>query len=575
MSKRSHSRWSPQPISSIADINPTTSLPRDGGSVPYYEMAAIDESNGELRAPEMVSMANGRSGKTKFRNGDVLFAKITPCVQNRKSALVRGIPGDLAFGSSEFYVLRAGKRVLPELLYFFIRQQKVIDAAVAGFTGTSGRKRVPRKFWDTMGIPVPPLPVQERIVQILQKADDIRRKRQEALGLADAILPAIFSGVFGSPGSNPHGYEKTSLGKVTDLITSGYTPRGGARNYVAEGPLLIRSQNVRMLHLDLSECAHLPESIHEEMARIRVFPGDVLLNITGASIGRVAWSADDIPPANVNQHVCIIRTDKSKALPEYLAYTLATPWYQHIILNAPGSAQTGFNHTRVRALEVLVPPMPIQKSFVAQVEALRRAQDQCVAGLDDIETALQTLMAQAFTGELTAEWEAANAEEIAARAAFHERLPRFMILALLVEKAKCAGRKVAEAAVLITALMKYVFLLQMEGNGSRRRLYSFVPHHYGPFAKELYVDLEKLKADGLVTVDNETEEDKTRITLTDPAKAEEAIAALPEDLKGDAATVVETYGDLNHNALLKAVYKKYPAYARKSRLRRGARKKGK
>jgi len=175
------------------------------------------------------------------------------------------------------------------------------------------------------------------------------------------------------------------------------------------------------------------------------------------------------------------------------------------------------------------------------------------------------LLSRAFTGELTAEWEAANAEWIAGRQAFYERLPRLVILALLAEKAKRAGR--AAATVLITALMKYVFLFQMEGNGGRRRLYHFVPYHYGPFAKELYTDLGKLQEEGLVQVESNPEEDKMKITLTDQVMTEALLAELPEDLKEDAATVISTYGDLDHNSLLEVVYEKYPAYAKKSRLR--------
>jgi len=437
----------------------------------------------------------------------------------------------------------------------------------------------PRRFIDTTTkpglnrdrvyeqiVPIPPIPVQERIVQILQKADEVRRKRKEALELAEAILPSIFNDMFGTPGLNPQGYVKTTLGKVTDLVTSGYTPRGGARNYVDDGPLLIRSQNVRMLYLDLSDCAHLPETIHQEMARVRVIPGDVLLNITGASIGRVAWAGEDIPPANVNQHVCIIRTQKEVLVPEYLAYSLATPWYQHIILNAPGSAQTGFNHARVRALEILVPPMPVQKSFVAQVEALRQATDKCIAGMNDIEATFQTLLSRAFNGELTAEWEAANIDWINAQVELQERLPRLFLLALIRERAARA-EKAVQAAILITALMKYAFLFQMEGSG-RRRFYQFIPYHYGPFAKELYTDLERLQADGLVTVSNDADEDKTRITLADLDRTDAALAELPDDLKEDVAAILDAYGDLDHNALLKIVYEKYPVYAKKSRVRR-------
>jgi type I restriction enzyme S subunit len=217
----------------------------------------------------------------------------------------------------------------------------------------------------------------------------------------------------------------------------------------------------------------------------------------------------------------------------------------------------------------MCPPASEQKYFanIARHYAeRRRILGDALAGAD---ATFQSVLFRAFTGELTAEWEAANAEEIAKQQAFHERLPRLLVLALVAEKAKRASR--AAAGVLVTALMKYVFLLQMEGTAARRRLYHFVPYHYGPFAKELYTDLKKLREEDLLTVDNDSEEEKTRIALAEPRRAEQALAELPDDLKEDVAAIIEQYGRLDHNALLKAVYEKYPAYARKSRLKRRTR----
>ena len=72
-----------------------------------------------------------------------------------------------------------------------------------------------------------------------------------------------------------------------------------------------------------------------------------------------------------------------------------------------------------------------------------------------------------------------------------------------------------------------------------------------------------------MTVDNDTDKDKTQITLTDPVRTDVALSELPDDFKEDVAAILDTYGDLDHNALLKTVYEKYPAYAKKSRVRRG------
>jgi len=176
----------------------------------------------------------------------------------------------------------------------------------------------------------------------------------------------------------------------------------------------------------------------------------------------------------------------------------------------------------------------------------------------------QGLLNRAFTGNLTAEWEAANAEFIADQQALYERLPQLVLLAFLHEKSARAKNR-ADACVLITALMKYVFLFQMK-TAARRRLYHFVPYHYGPFARELYTDLQALSEQGLITLDN-GDEDRTRISLTQSGDLQSLFSDIPEDIKDDVGAVLDTYGYLSHKELLRQVYEKYPAYTGKSRLK--------
>lgn len=499
----------------------------------------------------------------RIQVGDILIVK-----DGATTGKVSLVPPDWPFDKSavneHVFILRPAKEAVAEYLFFYLYSPVGQHEIKKNFHG-SAQGGINQAFAEHIIVPLPPLPVQERIVEILQKADEIRRKRKEALELADKILPALFLEMFGDPATNPKGYEKTTIGAVASMVTSGYTPRGGARRYVQDGPLLLRSQNVKMLSLDLSDCAHLPETIFNDMERVHVQVGDVLMNITGkGTAGRVTWVADPDLRAAVNQHVCIIRCNQAKILAPFLAILLSMPHYQAIIERAPGSTQTGFNHSKVRGLEVMIPPMPMQSSFAAQVAALNEAAQKLRFAREDAEKSFLILTAQAFTGELTAEWEAANAEWIAQQQDLYGRLSQLLILALIAEKAK---RERRSAEMLVTALMEYIFLVQMEGSAARRRFYHFVPYHYGPFAKELYSDLLALQGDGLVCVEPDAEEDKTKITVTDPARAEEALAALPEDLKEDVATIIETYGDLDHNALLKTVYERYPAYARKSRLK--------
>lgn len=103
-------------------------------------------------------------------------------------------------------------------------------------------------------------------------------------------------------------YPKKTLGDLTTFVASGITPRGGNATYVESGPQLIRSQNVLMGSLSLDNVARINPEIFDSMRRVRVLFDDVLLNITGASIGRVCRVGIDLGEAVVNQHVAIIRT---------------------------------------------------------------------------------------------------------------------------------------------------------------------------------------------------------------------------------------------------------------------------
>lgn len=175
-------------------------------------------------------------------------------------------------------------------------------------------------------------------------------------------------------------------------------------------------------------------------------------------------------------------------------------------------------------------------------------------------------MSEAFAGKLTAEWEEINRNWIKDQMRMQERLPCLLLLALIREKITSAQQKAIQKNVLVTALMKYAFLLQLEGS-SHPRLYNFIPYYYGPFDKQLYTDLEYLQAEGLVVVNNHTDEDKIRISILDARKVDETLADLPDSLKDDVALIIKTYGNLEHNSLLKTVYDKYPMYATRSRLR--------
>ena len=151
----------------------------------------------------------------------------------------------------------------------------------------------------------------------------------------------------------------------TTKVGSGVTPRGGAEIYQSEGIPLFRSQNVTNEGLLLDDIAYISKEIHESMSSTRLRANDVLLNITGASIGRCYYLPKDFTEGNVNQHVCIIRPT-SKVLSPYLYYCLiSNEGQQKIDLTQTGANREGLSKEDICNFEFDIPPLEEQGRIVS------------------------------------------------------------------------------------------------------------------------------------------------------------------------------------------------------------------
>lgn len=175
-------------------------------------------------------------------------------------------------------------------------------------------------------------------------------------------------------------WPKVPLKYLVSKIGSGKTPKGGAEVYITSGVMLLRSQNVHFDGLRLDDVVYIDEEMDDDMASTRVQPNDVLLNITGASIGRCTVVPVAFEAANVNQHVCIIRSKTNRLLPTFLNLVLQSPMIQNEIrFGENGSSREGLNFEQIGAFEIPLPPIPQQltcvqraQSLVARVEGLIR-----------------------------------------------------------------------------------------------------------------------------------------------------------------------------------------------------------
>jgi type I restriction enzyme S subunit len=196
-------RWEKKRLPEVAEINPS----RKGNvhvaasdKVSFVPMKAVDDITGKIVWPTVREFHEVAKGYTWFENGDVIFARITPCMQNGKAALAQNLLSGVGFGSTEFHVIRAGREVCAEWIYHLVRHKAFRVDAAEHFKGTAGQQRVPQSFLEQKLIPVPPLSEQRRIVAELDalqaEVDSVKRLQAETAADLDALLPSILDRAF-------------------------------------------------------------------------------------------------------------------------------------------------------------------------------------------------------------------------------------------------------------------------------------------------------------------------------------------------------------------------------------------
>ncbi len=330
------------------------------------------------------------------------------------------------------------------------------------------------------------------------------------------ILPASFIAMFGDPGSSYSDFKSLPLGQIADVrsgVTKGRKLHG---KETVEVPYL-RVANVQDGYLDLDDVRSM-EVLPSDISRYSLEDGDILIIEgcgTAAYLGRGAIWRNDIPGCIHQNHIFRILCDRDRLLPEYLASLLRTKYANDYFISCAknSSGLYNINSTQVKGLSIPLPPIKLQQKFVSVVEQWVQTSERLTRGLKNADKMLASLMDEAFTGQLTAEWEAANSDWITEQTAIYDRLSQLAVLSLM-------ARRSPEASS-ITDLMHYLFLIQTEG-ASRARLHTFVASPSGPFAESAISDLQDLSEQGLVRIEQTTDED-AKVTIADPARVDQIL----------------------------------------------------
>lgn len=183
-------------LSEVCCINPKIDIQVSGETeVSFIPMSAVSKK-GEINTLQIRKYKEVKKGYTYFGNDDVLFAKITPCMENGKGAIAKNLKNRIGFGSTEFHVLRPGKEITGEWVYFLLSLKHIRKIAARHFTGTAGQKRVPVSFLKNLGVSVPSLELQQKFADVVQKVEKLKEKQRESEKELDNLFNSLMQKAF-------------------------------------------------------------------------------------------------------------------------------------------------------------------------------------------------------------------------------------------------------------------------------------------------------------------------------------------------------------------------------------------
>ena len=358
-----------------------------------------------------------KKGYTQFQNGDVLLARITPSFENGKAGIARDLPNGLGAGSTEYIVFRPFADALdPRYLLAHFKTRSFMTSGEMVMTGAVGQQRVPKAFVLESQLPLAPLNEQRRIAAKLDTTlAAVEACRQRLDGVAailkrfrQAVLAAAASGELTREWREETGAPAWTIEKASEVcskVQSGGTPKDG---FIDEpGVPFLKVYNLVGQKVDF---AYKPQFVRPEahlgpLAKSRVKAGDILMNIVGPPLGKVAITPDDYDEWNINQAITLFRP--SERIRGQWIYMLLREGsnIRGIELQTKGSAgQINISLTQCREFKFPVPVVNEQDEIIAQVDDIFVFAEQLDAKLtaarEIVDRLTPALLAKAFRGEL-------------------------------------------------------------------------------------------------------------------------------------------------------------------------------
>lgn len=397
-------------LGSLYEVNPKNKA-ADELDAAFIPMEKISAGMLSEYSYETQEWCKAKKGHTQFADGDVAFAKISPCFENRKSMMLNNLPNSIGGGTTELIILRNAS-INQKYTFWLVSDERFIRGGVQTYSGTVGQQRINMDYVRSYPIPLPPLSEQQRIVERIEelfaKLDEAKERLQEvaesfAVRKA-AILHKAFTGELTKQwrcenGVSDESWEESNFGKFT-VSQYGYTEKA---HWEKVGPKFLRITDIQDNKVDWDEVPWCP--IDEAgMKQYAVQIGDIMIARTGATTGKSYLICDDVEAVFASFLIRLKVVDKNLDYNYLYGYMQSEDYWRQITDFSSGIAQPGVNANKLKQIKFKCPTLPEQHEIVRLIDDLlareRSAQQAAEQALASIDLMKKSILARAFRGEL-------------------------------------------------------------------------------------------------------------------------------------------------------------------------------
>lgn len=308
--------------------------------------------------------------------------------------------------STDCFVTQAKdyKKTFAKYVYYYLSGN--MHLLENGFKG-AGLKHISKGYIEDLEIPLPTLPTQQKIAEILGTADQLCQYNKQLIKKYDALTQSLFLDMFGVANTQRNDWPDV---KIEDIVSN---QKGSMRSgpfgsdllhseFVKSGIPVLGIDNAVLNKFQWKQRRYITEEKYQKLKRYTVFPKDIIITIMG-TIGRVAVVPEDIGTAINTKHLAAISLNQKIANPEFIAFSLHSDLgiLSQIIQKGKGAIMTGLNLTIIKELKLKLPPIELQNQFAERVQMIETQKQQAQEALAKSEDLFQSLLQRAFKGELT------------------------------------------------------------------------------------------------------------------------------------------------------------------------------